>query len=237
VAVYNHYRRIDATSKEARPDVELQKSNVMFIGPTGTGKTLMAQTLARLLHVPFAIADSTTLTEAGYVGEDVENIILRLLQNANYDVKRAERGIIYVDEIDKTSRKTDSPSITRDVSGRRGSTGPAENFGRHRCRGAAPGGAQSIPHQEYIQVNTTNILFICGGAFEGLDKVIEQRLGEFGVGFGVEAKPKTPDERGRCVAQGSTGRPHSIRTYPGVGGRFPIWPRWIIWTRTRWSVC
>ncbi|MBK8869581.1 MAG: ATP-dependent Clp protease ATP-binding subunit ClpX [Elusimicrobia bacterium] len=221
VAVYNHYRRIDATSKEARPDVELQKSNVMFIGPTGTGKTLMAQTLARLLHVPFAIADSTTLTEAGYVGEDVENIILRLLQNANYDVKRAERGIIYVDEIDKTSRKTDSPSITRDVSGE-GVQQALLKILEGTVAAVPPQGGRKHPHQEYIRVDTTNILFICGGAFEGLDKVIEQRLGEFGVGFGVESKPKRRMNLGDVLRKV---QPEDLIKYgliPELVGRLPI---------------
>ncbi len=174
--------------------IELQKSNILLIGPTGTGKTLLAQTLAKLLHVPFAIADATTLTEAGYVGEDVENILLRLLQNASYDVKRAERGIVYIDEIDKISRKTDSPSITRDVSGE-GVQQALLKILEGTTAAVPPQGGRKHPQQEYIQINTANILFICGGAFEGLDKVVEQRIGQKSMGFGAEIKEKKESKK------------------------------------------
>ena len=221
VAVYNHYRRLEASQAQAPGEVELQKSNILLIGPTGTGKTLLAQTLARLLHVPFAIADATTLTEAGYVGEDVENIILRLVQNANYDVKRAERGIVYIDEIDKISRKTDSPSITRDVSGE-GVQQALLKILEGTVAAVPPQGGRKHPQQEYLQVNTSNILFICGGAFESLAKVIEARVGKRGLGFGAEVKAKQEIKVGDLFKQVTPQDLMRTGMIPELIGRLPI---------------
>lgn len=187
VAVYNHYKRINAGNKIE--EVELQKSNIVLIGPTGVGKTLLAQTLARILNVPFAIADATSLTEAGYVGEDVENILLKLIQAADYDLEKAEKGIIYIDEVDKIARKTDNPSITRDVSGE-GVQQALLKILEGTVASVPPQGGRKHPHQEFMQIDTTDILFVCGGAFDGLDKIIGARIGKKGIGFGADVRGK-----------------------------------------------